>query len=74
MPWLGSSDGYSIFPMSQSCGFNLQSGLIQESISKCINKQNEKLILSLSASSLSAYLSLKSINNFLKYVHHYDLY
>ena len=39
----GSSVGYSITPICQDCGFNPQSGHIEER-NECINKWNQKKI------------------------------
>ena len=38
LPWPGSSVGWSIIPICQSCGFDPQSGHIQETTSEGMNK------------------------------------
>ena len=48
-PWPGRSVGWSVIPIHQECGFDPQSGHIQESTNECINKQdnNKSIFLSL---------------------------
>ena len=54
-PWQGSSVSWSIVLIRQGCGFDPQSGCIQESTSDCIDQWNNEWIF------LSPFLSLSKI-------------
>ena len=61
-PWWDSSVGYNIVPICQGCGFDSQSGHIQETTNECTHKWNNKSISSSPSPSLSFSLSLSQIN------------
>lgn len=52
LPWPGSSVGYSVVPIHESCGSDLQPGHIQKLTNECINCM-EQIDVSLSPFSLS---------------------
>ena len=64
VPWRGTSVGYSVILICEGCGFDAQSGHVQEPTKTCINKGNSKLMfLSLT---LSAFFPLSKTKYFLE--------